>query len=114
MNITERLAVTDTANERRTKIMRDKNVEYAGTDRGGVDCNENFRHVGRMLDLGPKVVCGIYMFKHVDSLATYLRTGKDSVEGITSRLDDIRNYCDILESLIIEENEAIKQTGQTP
>jgi hypothetical protein len=110
VNITERLEITDKANGRRTEIMRAKGAEYAGTDREWADCNQNFKHVGQMLGLDPKLVCGVYMLKHVDSLATYLRTGIDSVEGITGRLDDIRNYIDILESLIIEEkiNAAVK------
>ncbi len=102
MKIEDRIKVTEQANNRRLAIMRTKNVEYAGTDREDADSNKNFIHVAECLGLDAKTVCGVYLMKHVDSLCTYLRTGKESCEGIVGRLDDIRNYCDILESIILE------------
>jgi hypothetical protein len=45
----------------------------------------------------------VYFNKHIDSLMTFVRTGRLESEGLRGRLDDIRNYIDILEAMLVEE-----------
>jgi hypothetical protein len=108
--------LTDEINERRAKItLGEKGVRYAG----GKNKLGNFHRTAQSTGLSPIVVAWLYAMKHLDWIQTTisalisnlnadefspeeLRTflGKD--EGFAARADDLRNYLDLLEALMIE------------
>jgi len=105
MNYKQRKKIIEQANKRRQIIMIDKGKEYSG---GNEDINYNFKQVaerlGNRLANTPEYSCLVYFEKHLLSIEKWARDGKlSSGETIFSRLDDARNYLDILESLIIEK-----------
>lgn len=95
---------------RRLNILTGKGKEY--TD--GHDALSNFKQNAERLHLHPCQVLAIYMFKHINSIETYLRQFSDnndytktknimdSSEGITSRIDDAINYMELLHLLLID------------
>lgn len=111
MNWDDREAFVDKSFERRNNITRQKNVEYVVGDK---DSLANFKKIGKTFNIDPVLVCSIYLQKHLDSIATFLRKyieEEDSYkrrdlaetgEGIISRLDDARNYLDIMECLLAD------------
>lgn len=97
------------ANLRRQKISEDKSAEYSR----GEDVLRNFKSVGNRLGLDPFVVAAVYLNKHIDSINTFIDKAADldsdnltalmhEGEGIISRLDDARNYLDLLECILLE------------
>lgn len=101
----ERLKVVDATIKRCTDIMNSKGVEYS---RGEEDVNSNFKRVAEAIGSDPLVICYVYMAKHWDSLASYIKTREGGSEGIESRLDDMHNYLWIFESLIKEAENVAK------
>jgi hypothetical protein len=106
MNKKQREKIIKEANKRRQSIMTNKGSEYS---KGDDDINYNFKEVAKRLGTRlagtPEYVCLVYLEKHLLSIEKWAKDGKlSSGETIISRLDDIRNYFDILESLTKEEN----------
>jgi hypothetical protein len=99
----ERIAIIEAATKRRMDIMDVKGVDYQGEEKEGV--NGNFYRNGRVLGVSPVTIWAVYFNKHIDALMTYVRTGRLESEGLRGRLDDIRNYVDILEAMLVEEGE---------
>jgi hypothetical protein len=106
------------ANTRRFGITTEKGPEYTGAGSDYTDDDSdvlaNFKNVASRLGTNPITVLGVYLGKHVDSINTFIKE-MDKVqsleeainlvyqgEGIVSRLDDARNYLDILECLLWE------------
>lgn len=120
MNHKQRRAVETAACERRYGIADAKGSEYSGAGstykETGADTLANFKLVGDRLGISPVLVLLTYWLKHVDSITTAVREAElhDSNtdvgrsiryaqgEGIVSRLDDARNYLDLLECLLID------------
>jgi hypothetical protein len=84
---------------RRMKLLDMKGKEYSNSN----DVNANFKRLAQMLGVKPYFILWIYLTKHIDSITHFIRTGNSDSEGIISRLDDARNYLDILECLLREE-----------
>jgi hypothetical protein len=103
MNLKERSQIAKDAFERRLVILDGKGKEYAN----GEDANGNFKRLAPKLGLTPEQILWVYTAKHIDSIETWLRTGDEGMEGIIGRLDDLRNYVDILESLIVEKKNGL-------
>lgn len=81
-------------------VMGTKGEEYS---RGEEDCNSNFKRVAEATGLTPLQVAYVYLAKHLDSIASYVKRGQVfSDEGIEGRLGDAINYLLILGSLIEE------------
>ena len=105
MDYKEREKIINKAYERRARLLENKGKEYS---QGNNDINYNFREVVRRLGTAkagtPFYSCGVYMEKAILSMEAWFQ-GKElsSGESLISRLDDIRNYIDILESLFYEE-----------
>ncbi len=97
----ERIAIIEAATERRMGIMDAKGADYQGEEKEGV--NGNFYRNARLLGVSPVLIWAVYFNKHIDALATYVRTGRLESEGLRGRLDDIRNYIDIVEAMLVEE-----------
>jgi len=105
MNYQQRKKIIEAANKRRQALMLNKGSEYS---KGEEDINFNFKEFakryGTRLAGTPEYSCLHLMFKHQLSIETWAKTGiLSSGETIISRLDDIRNYMDILESIIREK-----------
>lgn len=81
-------------------VMETKGTEYS---RGEEDVNSNFKRVAADLGMNPQQVLWVYMRKHLDSIAYFVKTGETkSEEPIEGRVGDAVNYLLILASLIEE------------
>jgi hypothetical protein len=103
MNNATFLAMRERANVRRQADCDEKSRGYT---RGDVDRLINFKRIGEKRGLSPQAILGVYMQKHLDTIDHWINTGEEDAEGLVSRLDDVRNYCDLLEGLYIESQEA--------
>lgn len=106
--------------EERTKILNLKGLEYADDrDRLG-----NFRRGFERAGVLPETVCFIYMQKHFDAIATYVRSWQAGhlsghrpkmQESIRGRLMDLANYVEFLDALIKDEmQQIVATTGAWP
>lgn len=81
--------------------MRDaKGKEYAnGQDRFG-----NFKRISQRLGVKPTAVCMVYLTKHLDSIESFIKTGKiHSNERIRGRIVDAITYLTLLHGLFMED-----------
>lgn len=81
-----------------------KGVEYTQ----GADRFDNFRRIGAELNVSPYAVLWIYLKKHLDSIANYIRASSSSLcptlsEPIESRIMDARVYLALLRGMIAED-----------
>jgi hypothetical protein len=83
-------------------VMKAKGMEYS---RGEEDVNSNFKRAGQDIGLTPIKILYVYLKKHLDSIAYYVKTGQTkSNEPIQGRIGDAIDYLLILASLIEEES----------
>ena len=75
-----------------------KGVEYTQGDR-----LDNFKRIAAELDIDPLKVWWVYFKKHIDSIASYIKTGKVYSESIQSRIMDARVYLSLCRGLIEEQ-----------
>ena len=72
MNSQQRADYLDTfINGRCMRLLADKGTEYS---RGEVDVNSNFKRVGEAIGINPVEVAYVYLAKHLDSIANYVKT----------------------------------------
>ena len=76
-----------------------KRVEYTIGNQDN-DVFTNFRSIGDRLGVDPKIVLSVYLFKHMDSIRSYLKHGKTFTEEISGRISDAINYLVLLNGLI--------------
>lgn len=79
-------------------IAKTKAVEYTQGDR-----LDNFKRIGREIGIPAKVVLWIYLKKHLDSIASYIKSGTTLSESIESRILDARVYLHLLRCIIEED-----------
>jgi hypothetical protein len=89
------------------KIGQTKAKEYS---RSG-DRLDNFKRLGKELDLDPKKVLWVYLKKHLDSIASYIRSGMVLSEPIEDRIKDARVYLALLRGLVEEDKGAKKKVS---
>ena len=70
-----------------------------------------FREYSSKLGIDAKMVCAIFLMKHVNSILNYVKTGKSGAEDIKGRIMDARNYLLFMEALIDEEADWSKVGG---
>lgn len=93
-----------------TELLVVKGREYAGD----ADRLANFKRGAALTGVDPLTVLFIYMSKHYDALATYVRDNQAGEtmpvlsEPITGRIADLINYC-VLAWALIEEKQATVQ-----
>lgn len=63
-----------------------------------------FKDYGTQLGINPKIVCSIFLMKHINSILNYVKTGYTGIEGIIGRINDARNYLLFLAALKEEED----------
>lgn len=132
MNHRMRRIVETLACERRYGIADAKGAEYSGAGKTyqetGADTLRNFKAVSERIGGTPEQVLLTYLLKHMDSITTTVREAADDFysevgqaliyakgEGIVSRLDDARNYLDLLECLLIDNGHiepAVDEQGE--
>lgn len=83
------------------RINATKGEEYCQQD---ADALKNFKRNAERLGTEPLKVCALYLFKHIDWLETYIKTGKEGSEGLRSRILDIRLYSALLYALTTEKD----------
>ena len=102
MTFEERQAIIQKAFDRRSKLMEDKGKEYSKGIK--TDVNFNFKEIAKRLGLTKEQVLMVYLGKALLSIEKWTLDGElSSGETIISRLDDARNYMDILETLFYEK-----------
>jgi len=84
------------------KIGDTKGKEYTQGDR-----LDNFKRLAKELNLTPEQVLWVYLKKHLDSIAAFIRNGCPASgisEPIEGRITDARVYLALLRALIEERN----------
>jgi hypothetical protein len=89
--------------QRADLIWQKKVSSYTG---GATDPLENFKVLGRMLGLDPKVVACVYLTKHIFSICTQSRGGEDGGEDYGARCADAVNFLRVIYALAGEERNA--------
>lgn len=80
---------------------------------GDSDVHKNFKAVAERTGMTPMQVLGIYMMKHQDAIANYIKTGGQSEsEPIRERIIDNINYLLLLWGLI--RDQSIRTDSQLP
>lgn len=79
------------------QIRNTKAIEYTQGDR-----LDNFKRIAKELGITPKQVLWVYLKKHLDSIASYIKTGAVLSESIEGRIMDARVYLSLLRGLIEE------------
>lgn len=93
------------------KVTDSKGPEYS---RGEVDVNSNFKRTAEATGIDPLQVCYIFMAKHLDSIANYIKNRPSNLsEPIEGRIGDAINYLLILASLIKEQENVFKSKSHT-
>ena len=101
----QRQEIINDLTKKRFELLKNKGKEYS---EGEKDINYNFteiaKRLGTRLAETPEYVCLVYLFKHIMSLEYWAKNGKmSSGEDIFSRIADIENYLDILQSILIDK-----------
>jgi hypothetical protein len=128
MNHKARRIIEQLACERRYGIADEKGAEYSGAGstykETGADTLHNFKSVAERTGCTPEQTLMTYLLKHIDSINTAVKEAAQCEakrvtrtyqpddpnprevyakgEGIVSRLDDARNYLDLLECLLVD------------
>lgn len=82
-------------------VLLAKGADYAGS----IDRLANFKRGAALTGATPEQIAFIYLSKHYDAVATYVREGKLSSEPIEGRLVDCLNYILLLGALIHESKQ---------
>lgn len=79
-----------------------KGLEYAGS----ADRLANFKRGAALTGCTAEQVCFIYLSKHYDAIATFIREGeKPGAEPIMGRLHDLANYVLLMAALVAERKD---------
>jgi hypothetical protein len=92
------------------KLLAVKGGEYAGSE----DRLANFKRGANLTGCTPLQVLFVYMSKHYDGVATYVRDeaarmNRPRSEPIDGRLDDLINYCILAKALIEDQRLAARE-----
>lgn len=92
--------------EESARLLLVKGGEYAGSD----DRLANFKRGAALTGVTPLQCLFIYMSKHYDAVATFVRdeaagVKRERSESIEGRLDDLLNYAILAKALIAEVKE---------
>lgn len=104
-------ALVERIRKETAELLIAKGREYAGD----ADRLANFKRGASLTGVDPLTVLFIYMSKHYDALATYIRDNQAGgmmpvlSEPITGRIADLINYCVLAWALIEEKQGAAQQ-----
>lgn len=110
MNIQDFNAIVDATVKRTADLLISKGEEYAGS----ADRLANFKRGAGLTGSTPMQVLLVYMSKHYDSIATFIRKDAQGLEQqlsepISGRIDDMINYLFLLQALVVETEAGKKQ-----
>jgi len=107
MKSKELVALIDTVFTKCREVMDGKGHDYTA---GDTDRLINFKRGGNNLGVSPLTVWAVYFNKHVDSINTLVKTGKqESGEPVEGRIIDIINYA-LLGLALIKESTGDKMS----
>lgn len=105
MNQDEFAAFMDRIYETEIKAVRaDGQKEYAHE---GESFDANFRRIGDRLDMEPAMVLFVYLSKHMDGIASFLKGHTSQREDVTGRIKDAITYLFLLWGIIEDERTLI-------
>ncbi len=100
MNQETRLKFTESFFGRCKELMGQKGPEYTNDK----DTLSNFKQAAEDTGTDPKTVCWIYLYKHLEAIRNYVKSGKTSSdESIEGRLMDAANYMNLMAQIIWDE-----------
>lgn len=62
-----------------------------------------FKDYATQLGIDPKIVCSIFLMKHINSILNFAKTNQSYSESIKGRINDARNYLLFMWALIEDE-----------
>lgn len=83
-------------------ICQTKGIEYVNSE---ADRLANFKRLSAALGISPLVVAWIYLTKHLDAIASFVRTGKVYSEPLEGRIIDAIAYLTLIAALTAEATE---------
>jgi hypothetical protein len=86
------IQILDKLYETERQIGLSKGKEYTQ----GKDRLDNFKRIAQEVDTTPEKVLWVYLKKHLDSIAYYVKYGKLESETLESRVVDARTYLSLL------------------
>lgn len=93
-------------------IVLTKGEEYT---HGNADRLASFKEAGAFTNMLPRQVCMVYLTKHFQALADYVKSGKSkSEEGIAGRITDLRVYLSLMQAIIVDDEERIERERVEP
>lgn len=95
--------------EEEMAIAQTKGREYTQGDR-----LDNFKRIAAELGINPKKVLWVYLKKHLDSIASYIKNEQVLSEPIEGRIMDARVYLALLRGLIEEERKEVFSPALRP
>jgi len=116
MNQEDFTRLVERINRDTSGLLISKGAEYAGS----ADRLANFKRGAQLTGTTPLQVALVYLSKHYDALATYIKNdaaGNKQIlsEPIQGRLNDLINYCYLVSALIEEASpltpQSISQKG---
>lgn len=100
--------VLERLQEKENFLREEGQKEYAHDDG---DAFANFDRVGKYLNTDRKAVLMVYLLKHLDGIAAYVKGHRSQRETVEGRILDARVYLALLAGMIEEEtNENNKDT----
>jgi hypothetical protein len=89
-------------------VGKTKGMEYTQGNR-----LDNFNRLAKELGVSPKLILWVYLKKHIDSIANYIKKDNEGTleklsEPIEGRIMDARVYLSLLRGLIVEQKEKEK------
>ena len=93
--------------ETESKILGTKGNEYVVSNE---DRLKFFKDYATQLGIDPKIVCSIFLMKHINSILNFAKTNQSYSESIKGRINDARNYLLFMWALVEDEaNEHISE-----
>jgi len=89
------------------ETMQKKGDTYAGE---GQDKFANFKRIASTFGIDQKFVAMVYLSKHLDAIASYMRKEYNDPESIEGRIKDAINYLLIIYGMIKEGKNSVKET----
>lgn len=104
MSPSDLLILVKKSYERRVKILQKKGHDYSTTQ----DTLINFKRVGQFLGVGGKRYCLNLIALKLDRLINLMGVvdKKPKNESLRDTIDDMKNYLELLEGLLVEEENA--------
>lgn len=83
-----------------SQILGTKGNEYVVSNE---DRLKFFKDYATQLGIDPKIVCSIFLMKHINSILNFAKTNQSYSENIKGRINDARNYLLFMQALIEDE-----------